>query len=108
VGRPLQDLIASGVKFTDLQCASIGARVADALEYAHGQGVAHGHLGPQHVYIQADGSPKVTGFGGWIDGGAEGDEALTRTEQFLPYFQSEITTRRAAAICARWPRCCAR
>jgi serine/threonine-protein kinase len=90
-GRPLRDLINSGVKFTDRQCAGIGARVADALEYAHGQGVAHGHLGPQHVFIQADGSPKVTGFGGWIDSGTEGDDALTRTEQFLPYFQSEIT-----------------
>jgi len=90
-GRSLQDLLSSGVKFTDLQCAGIGARVADALEYAHGQGVSHGQLGPQHVYIQADGSPKVSGFGGWIDAGAEGDDALTRTEQFLPYFQSEVT-----------------
>jgi len=89
--RSLQDLLASGVKFTDLQCAGIGARVADALQYAHGQSVSHGQLGPQHVYIQADGSPKVSGFGGWIDAGTEGDEALTRTEQFLPYFQSEIT-----------------
>jgi hypothetical protein len=97
VARSLQDLLASGVKFTDLQCAGIGARVADALEYAHGQGVAHGQLGPQHVLIQADGSPKVSGFGGWIDAGAEGDDALTRTEQFLPYFQSEVTddTRRS-------------
>jgi serine/threonine protein kinase len=91
VGRSLQDLLASGVKFTDLQCAGIGARLADALEYAHGQGVSHGQLGPQHVYLQADGSPKVSGFGGWIDAGAEGDDALTRTEQFLPYFQNEIT-----------------
>jgi serine/threonine protein kinase len=91
VGRSLHDLLASGAKFTDLQCAGIGARVADAIEYAHGQGVSHGQLGPAHVYIQADGSPKVSGFGGWIDAGAEGDEALTRTEQFLPYFQSEIT-----------------
>lgn len=90
-GRSLQDLLASRVKFTDLQCAGIGARVADALEYAHGQGVSHGQLGPQHVYIQADGSPKVSGFGGWIDAGAEGDDALARTEQFLPYFQSEVT-----------------
>ncbi|HWY73686.1 MAG TPA: protein kinase [Burkholderiaceae bacterium] len=90
-GRSLQDLLASGIKFTDLQCAGIGARVADALEYAHGQGVSHGQLGPQHVYIQADGSPKVSGFGGWIDAGTEGDEALTRTEQFLPYFQNEVT-----------------
>jgi hypothetical protein len=90
-GRSLQDLLASGVKFTDLQCAGIGARVADALEYAHGQGVSHGQLGPQHVYIQADASPKVSGFGGWIDAGAEGDDALTRTDQFLPYFQNEVT-----------------
>ncbi|HEY4039409.1 MAG TPA: protein kinase, partial [Burkholderiaceae bacterium] len=90
-GRSLQDLLSSGVKFTDLQCAGIGARVADALEYAHGQGVSHGQLGPAHVYIQADGSPKVSGFGGWIDAGSEGDDALTRTEQFLPYFQSEVT-----------------
>jgi serine/threonine protein kinase len=90
-GRSLQDLLASGVKFTDLQCAGIGARVADALEYAHAQGVSHGQLGPTHVYIQADGSPKVSGFGGWIDAGAEGDDALTRTEQYLPYFQSEVT-----------------
>jgi hypothetical protein len=90
-GRSLQDLLAAGAKFTDLQCAGIGARVADALEYAHGQGVSHGQLGPQHVYIQADGSPKVSGFGGWIDAGTEGDDALTRTEQFLPYFQSEVT-----------------
>jgi Protein kinase domain len=89
-GRSLHDLLASGVKFTDLQCAGIGARVADALEYAHGQGVSHGQLGPQHVYIQADASPKVSGFGGWIDAGA-GDDALTRTDQFLPYFQNEVT-----------------
>jgi Protein kinase domain len=90
-GRSLQDLLASGVKFTDLQCAGIGARVADALEYAHAQGVSHGQLGPQHVYIQADASPKLSGFGGWIDAGTEGDDALTRTDQFLPYFQNEVT-----------------
>jgi len=89
-GRSLHDLLASGVKFTDLQCAGIGARVADALEYAHGQGVSHGQLGPLHVYIQADASPKISGFGGWIDAGA-GDDALTRTDQFLPYFQNEVT-----------------
>ncbi len=90
-GRALHELITAGAQFSDLQCAGIGARVADALEYAHEQGVAHGHLGAQHVILQPDGSPKITGFGGWIDGGAGGDEALTRTEQFLPYFQSEIT-----------------
>jgi hypothetical protein len=90
-GRPLQELLASGAQFSDLQCAGIGARVSDALEYAHTQGVAHGDLGPQHVLIQADGSPKVTGFGGWIDGGAGGDAELSRTGELLPFFQNEIS-----------------
>lgn len=90
-GRPLHELLASGAQFSDLQCAGIGARVADALEYAHGQGVAHGNLGPQQVQIQSDGSPKVTGFGGWIDSGSGGDAELSRTDELLPYFQNEVS-----------------
>ncbi len=96
-GRPLHELLAGGLRPAFVQCASIGARIADALECAHTNGVAHGHLGPQHVYLLADGSPKLSGFGGWIDDGATGDEALAGTERLLPYFQNEITeaTRRA-------------
>ncbi len=96
-GRPLHELLAGGLRPAFVQCASIAARIADALECAHGNGVAHGHLGPQHVYLLGDGSPKVSGFGGWIDDGASGDEALAGTERLLPYFQNEITeeTRRA-------------
>jgi len=96
-GRPLSELLAGGLRPAFVQCASIAARIADALECAHGNGVAHGHLGPQHVYLLGDGSPKVSGFGGWIDDGASGDEALAGTERLLPYFQNEITeeTRRA-------------
>jgi hypothetical protein len=41
--------------------------------------------------LQVDGVPKVEGFGGWIDGGTGGDEALARTEKLLPYFHSELT-----------------
>jgi serine/threonine-protein kinase len=89
-GRPLHELLAGGLRPAFVQCASIGARIADALECAHANGVAHGHLGPQHVYLQADGSPKISGFGGWIDDGASGDEALAGTERLLPYFQNEI------------------
>jgi hypothetical protein len=43
------------------------------------------------VFLLADGSPKVSGFGGWIDDGATGDEALAGTSRLLPYFQNEIT-----------------
>jgi eukaryotic-like serine/threonine-protein kinase len=96
-GRPLHELLAGGLRPAFVQCASIGARIADAIECAHSNGVAHGHLGPQHVYLLADGSPKVSGFGGWIDDGASGDEALAGTARLLPYFQNEITeeTRRS-------------
>jgi len=90
-GRPLHELLAGGLRPAFVQCASIAARIADAIECAHGNGVAHGHLGPQHVYLLADGSPKVSGFGGWIDDGASGDEALAGTARLLPFFQNEIT-----------------
>ena len=90
-GRLLHELLAGGLRPEFVQCASIGARIADALECAHANGVAHGHLGPQHVYLMADGSPKVSGFGGWIDDGASGDEALAGTARLLPYFQNEVT-----------------
>jgi serine/threonine-protein kinase len=90
-GRALHELIASGWRPQFVHCASIAARIADAIEYAHQQGVAHGHLGPQHVVLQVDGVPKVEGFGGWIDGGTGGDDALARTEKLLPYFHSELT-----------------
>jgi hypothetical protein len=96
-GRPLHEILAHGVRPPFAQCASIAARIGDAIAYAHAQGVAHGQLGPQYVYLLADGAPKVSGFGGWIDGGITGDEALARTEDRLPYFQNEPTdeTRRA-------------
>ncbi len=90
-GRPLHELLAAGLRPAFVQCASIAARIADALECAHSNGVAHGHLGPQHVYLLADGSPKLSGFGGWIDDGASGDEALAGTPRLLPYFQNEVT-----------------
>jgi eukaryotic-like serine/threonine-protein kinase len=90
-GRGMHELIASGWRPQFVHCASIAARIADAIEHAHQQGVAHGHLGPQHVVLQIDGVPKVEGFGGWIDGGTGGDDALARTEKLLPYFHSELT-----------------
>jgi serine/threonine-protein kinase len=90
-GRALAELLAFGWRPEFVHIASIGARIADAIEYAHQQGLAHGHLGPQHVLLQADGAPKVEGFGGWIDSGAAGEDALARTERLLPYFQNELT-----------------
>lgn len=90
-GRALHELLASGWRPEPIHCASLTARIADAIEYAHSQNIAHGHLGPQHIILQPNGTPRVEGFGGWIDGGAAGDEALAHTEKLLPYFQNELT-----------------
>jgi serine/threonine-protein kinase len=90
-GSPLHELLAKGWRPDFVHAASIAARIADAIEYAHGQGVAHGHLGPQHVIMQSGGAPKIEGFGGWIDSGSAGEDALARTENLLPYFQNEVT-----------------
>jgi eukaryotic-like serine/threonine-protein kinase len=90
-GRSLAEFLAGGWRPEFVHCASIAARVADAIEHAHVNGLAHGHLGPQHVLLQSDGAPKVEGFGGWIDSGAAGEDALVRTEKLLPYFQNELT-----------------
>jgi serine/threonine-protein kinase len=90
-GRSLAELLAGGWRPELVHCASISARVADAIEHAHVNGLAHGHLGPQHVLLQSDGAPKIEGFGGWIDSGSAGEDALVRTEKLLPYFQNELT-----------------
>lgn len=90
-GNPLHELLARGWRPDFVHAASIAARIADAIEHAHTQGVAHGHLGPQHVIMQSGGAPKIEGFGGWIDSGSAGEDALERTEKLLPYFQNEVT-----------------
>lgn len=96
-GQPLHDLLARGLRPAFAQCASIVARIADAIDYAHGQGLAHGQLGPQFVYLRPDGAPKITGFGGWIDAGLTGYEALAQTEDRLPYFQNEANAQTLAS-----------
>lgn len=90
-GRPMHELLAAGWRPDFVHCASLVARIADAIEYAHNQSIAHGHLGPQQVLLQSDGAPRIEGFGGWIDGGSAGDEALAHTEKLLPYFQNEVS-----------------
>lgn len=103
-GRRLHELIASGWRPQFSHAASIAARIADALEYAHQQNIAHGHLGPQHVILrEEDGAPRVEGFGGWIDDGQAGNEALEETDRLLPYFDElpeEVRRRDVRAVVA--------
>jgi serine/threonine-protein kinase len=91
-GKLLDEAMAEGFRPGFLQAADLVARVADAIEYAHSRGVPHGHLGASRIYLQGvERSPKVMGFGGWIDDGATGDFELSGTQALLPYFQNELS-----------------
>jgi len=91
-GKLLDELLTEGYKPGFLQIADIVARVADAVEFAHARAIPHGHLSPSRIYLQGpERTPKVTGFGGWIDSGMTGDFELHGTERMLPYFGDELS-----------------
>src|SRR5258706_1141703 len=58
-GRLLHERIASGWRPDFVHCQSMVGRMADAIAYAHGQGLVNRHLGPQHVELQADSAPTL-------------------------------------------------
>ena len=90
-GKLLEELLTEGYRPGFLQAADIVARVADAVEFAHSKAVPHGHLSPSRIYLQgSERTPKVMGFGGWIDSGMTGDFELQRTDRMLPFFGDEL------------------
>jgi len=91
-GKMLDELLAEGYRPGFLQAADIVARVADAVEFAHARAIPHGHLSPSRIYLQGpERTPKVMGFGGWIDSGMTGDFELHGTDRLLPYFGDELS-----------------
>lgn len=63
-GRPLSDEIAAaGGRLALSEALKFGCQIADALSYAHSQGVIHGDIKPGNILITADGNAKIADFG---------------------------------------------
>jgi eukaryotic-like serine/threonine-protein kinase len=61
-GETLADTIRRGVLPAE-RTAEIGARLADALAYVHGQGLVHRDVKPGNVLLGGDGRVRLTDFG---------------------------------------------
>ena len=62
-GQTLDDWLGDKGKLTEEETVRILKPVADALDYAHGQGVVHRDVKPGNVMIGNDGTPYVLDFG---------------------------------------------
>ena len=63
-GRPLSEEIAgAGGRLPLTRALQMACQIADALQYAHSNGVIHGDIKPANILIGEDGRAKVADFG---------------------------------------------
>lgn len=62
-GNDLRELIAKGKRFEVIEAVQIACKVADALTFAHNQGVIHRDIKPANIFIVENNQPKVLDFG---------------------------------------------
>jgi len=67
LGRPAREVLAGSSRARAV--AWIVARLAEALDHAHGRGVAHGDLKPANILLTADGQPMLLDFNLAVDWG---------------------------------------
>lgn len=75
-GGSLKDLISRGPMSPE-EAVSIAIQLADALDYAHQEGIVHRDVKPSNVLLAPDGTPLLTDFG--IAKSFDETQHLTRT-----------------------------
>lgn len=62
-GQDLRELMAGGRRFDIIEISNIICKVAEALAYAHENGVIHRDIKPANIFILPNNQPKVVDFG---------------------------------------------
>jgi serine/threonine-protein kinase len=87
-GRDLHDVLADGQPMPLRQVASLIARVADAIHYAHKRGLIHRDIKPSNIFLLRDGKPKVLDFGVALTLVGDGERAQKRQLIGTPNYMS--------------------
>src|SRR5579872_2140224 len=62
-GSSLEKMLLNSARLLPDQALTILAQIADALDYAHSEGIVHRDVKPANVLMRADGRVKITDFG---------------------------------------------
>ncbi len=98
---PSQPIVFEGDSFLVGACA-IGARIADAVDYLHRNGVVHGDIKPSNVVLEPGGSPRVIDFN--LAAGEEPIAAIRGTPAYMAPELLEATLSGRSASVANGPK----